>query len=105
MLRDWLAARSPREVNAERTRVVENNCSKGRQLRADGQLKAWQGGLDPDLARVTIDVNGLLLAQLAEATHAVDAKAADALRQGVRVRFPPGAVSRLSHFLCLQGVR
>ena len=64
----WQAARTPEKVMAEREAVLDRICQRDRVIKDSGLLAKWKGQVDPDVARVTTESKGPLLAGLAAET-------------------------------------
>lgn len=78
----WLAARSAKEVRAERMRVIEKIERMATLLSERGDAHAWFEKADAELRGVAAGVNGPLLVALAELAGFCDVECIDLLRRG-----------------------
>ena len=82
---EWQARRTAAQVADEREQAIVEIERLGQHLWRDGTVSKWFAGCDDEVARVSKNVNGPLLAQLAARVQHCDVACAELFRQGANV--------------------
>ena len=79
---NWMASRSPQQIMAERETVMRDIENRAAVLRNNGAVDAWFKNSDDHVRRVSADVSGPLLAELASACQYHGQECVDFCRAG-----------------------